>query len=92
MVFEIRYDDGTEMRVGDRVLVTPQRRAVVSAIFCPDTKIANDYCSPGGGFMLEFEDEDVHVWSRTDEDIRLLNRGRNEGSDLEPGEKGDSRI
>jgi hypothetical protein len=55
-------------------VVRPSRVAHVKLLLPPGSKLAHDYSSPEGGFVLEFQDGDCQVWKKPDEDIRLVRR------------------
>jgi len=61
--------------IQDTVLVNQTRIAHIERILLPGTKEADDYSTPGGGFLLHFEDGDVQAWDNTDEDIQFVKRG-----------------
>ena len=71
---ELCYLDGSPVREGDEVVVRPSRVAHVKLLLPPGSKLAHDYSSPEGGFVLEFQDGDCQVWKKPDEDIRLVRR------------------
>ncbi len=71
---DLCYLDGSPVREKDEVVVRPDRSAYVKLILPPGSKLAHDYSSPEGGFVLEFQDGDCQVWNKADEDIRLIRR------------------
>ena len=73
--FELNYKDGREVRKGDRVVFNKVRPAVISEILCPGSMGASEWSCPEGGFLLDFDDGDAHVYRRVNEDIEFMSRG-----------------
>lgn len=67
---DFTYVTGEPVRAGDRVRAEGHGHGVVSRIFEAGTQEARYFaCGETGGFMIEFDSGDRHVWSHTDEDL-----------------------
>lgn len=78
--FQLVYRSGEHVRAKDKVLVYPQRPAVVEAVLKPGTALACNYSvEKEGGFILRFNDGNLEVWMRAEDEIELVARGRTRG-------------
>ncbi len=74
--FKLTYRSGDEVREKDKVLVYPERRAIVEAVLKPGTAFARDYAvEKEGGFLLQFQGGDLEVWMNAEDEIQLIERG-----------------
>lgn len=77
--FKLLYFNGEDVRTGDKVLVRPNRVAIVKSIMKPYTKLARQYyVEKEGGFILQYEDGAYEVWMNTDDEIELIERSKTE--------------
>jgi hypothetical protein len=79
--FVLKYSNGEQVRVRDKVLVFPNRAAVVEAVLRPGTKVARDYyVEKEGGILLRFEDGTLELWVlqpwwSVGDEMELVDRG-----------------
>lgn len=84
MMAKFDYEDGVEVRLGDRVRVWGKgryRMATVAEVFQPGTEDAIAWsCEEDGGLLVSFDDGDLWTCSQFDEDFELVQRAsRSEG-------------
>ena len=76
--FRLKYPDGQIVRPKDRVLAVG-KLAVVEAVFEPRSKLGRETVyGDEGGFILQFDDGDRQVWLNTEDEIKLIERGKPE--------------
>ncbi len=74
--FQLKYPEGQVVRRGDRVLALG-KPALIEAVFEPRSKLGRETVyGDEGGFILQFDDGDRQVWLNTQDEIKLIERGK----------------
>jgi hypothetical protein len=71
---KFQYLSGEEVLEGDRIVVVT-KEGTISNVFLPGTDGSKDYdCWDTGGVLIKFDDGDLQLWPKTDEDLKFIQR------------------
>ena len=75
MTSNTSYLTGEAIEVGDRILVDKRKSGVVEYLIEAGSEPALLHgCPKTGGIMLKFDNGDLQMWVRADEDLEFVSR------------------